>query len=216
VLVKLKILAYKDEHLRSKVGEYKVQINPEKYSKSFGVTFSQDKGIDTASVLPKFKTQTPQLIKFEFYLDSTGVVPGVTSVPDSLKKFKETAYDFNGQIHSPNYLKLLWGDLVFKCLLDSMDVEYTLFSPSGTPLRAKISARFRQHQSPDELERRSAKKSADLTHTRVVLAGDSLPLMCYRIYGDSGYYTQVAKHNGMSDFRRLPEGSKVEFPPLED
>ena len=216
MLAKLKILAYKDEHLRSKIGEYEVQINPEKYSQAFGVTFSQDKGIDTASVLPKFKTQTPQQIQLDFYLDSTGVVPGVTSIPDNLKKFKETAYDFNGQIHSPNYLKLLWGDLVFKCLLDSMDVDYTLFSPSGTPLRAKIAANFRQHQSPDELERRSAKKSADLTHRRTVVAGDTLPLMCHHIYGDSTFYMQVAGFNGMTDFRDLAEGTTLQFPPVED
>ena len=95
MLTKLKILAYKDEHLRSKFGEYEVQINPEKYSQAFGVTFSQDKGIDAAAVLPKFKTQTPQQIRLEFLLDSTGVVPGVKSVPDNLKKFREVAYDFN-------------------------------------------------------------------------------------------------------------------------
>ena len=216
MLAKLKILAYKDEHLRSKIGDYEVQINPEKYSQAFGVTSSEDKGIDTASVLPKFKTQTPQQIRLDFYLDSTGVVAGVTSIPDNLKKFKEIAYDFNGQIHSPNYLKLLWGDLVFKCLLDSMDVDYTLFSPSGTPLRAKISANFRQHQSPDELERRSAKKSSDLTHTRTVVSGDTLPLMCHRIYGDSTLYMKVARFNGISNFRRLSEGTTLQFPPLEE
>lgn len=216
MLTKLKILAYRDEHLRSKIGEYEVQINPERYSQAFGVTFSEDKGIDAAAVLPKFKTQTPQQIKLDFHIDATGVVPGVKSVPGNLKKFREIAYDFNGQIHSPNYLKLLWGDLVFKCLLDAMDVDYTLFSPSGTPLRAKVTATFRQHQSPDELERRSAKKSADLTHTRLVVAGDSLPLMCYRIYGDSALYPQVARFNGLTNFTRLSEGTKLQFPPLED
>jgi hypothetical protein len=215
MLAKLKILAYKDEHLRSKIGEYEVQINPERYSQVFGVTFSEDKGIDTASIIPKFKTQTPQQMKLEFYLDSTGVISGVSSVPDKIKKFKETAYDFNGQIHSPNYLKLLWGDLVFKCLLDSLDVDYTLFSPGGTPLRAKLTANFRQHQSPDELERRSAKKSSDLTHSRTVVGGDSLPLMCHQIYGDSKYYLQVARANDLTSFRRLVVGTKIEFPPVE-
>ncbi len=216
MLAKLKILAFSDEDLSSKVGEYEVQINPEKYTHAFNATFSEDKGVDTASVISKFKTQQPQDINFDFYLDATGVVPGVTSVSDEIKKFKKIAHDYNGQVHSPNYLQLLWGDLVFNCMLSSLSVDYTLFSPSGTPLRARLAAKFRQHQTPEELAKRSDKKSADLSHSRTVVAGVSLPLMCHRIYRDSRYYIGVAKANDMNDLVHLVEGADIKFPPLED
>jgi len=50
---------------------------------------------------------------------------------------------------------------------------------------------------------------------RIVAPGDSLPLMCYRIYGDSRYYIQIAKFNRLNDFRNLQPGTRISFPPLE-
>jgi len=39
-------------------------------------------------------------------------------------------------------------------------------------------------------------------------------LMCYRIYRDASYYPEVARHNGLTDFRNLVPGTRVSFPPL--
>ena len=45
--------------------------------------------------------------------------------------------------------------------------------------------------------------------------GDSLPLMCHRIYGDARYYLEVARTNALVDFRSLRPGTELLFPPLE-
>jgi phage tail protein X len=58
------------------------------------------------------------------------------------------------------------------------------------------------------------KQSPDLTHIRTVIEGDTLPLLCYREYGDSKYYYQVAQVNGLTDFKKLPAGMKLAFPPI--
>lgn len=216
MLAKLKILAFSDERLKERAGTFEVQINPEKYAHAFNVAFSEDKGVDTARVISKFKTQQPQDINFDFYLDATGVVPGVTSVTEEIDEFKRVAYNYKGEIHSPNYLKLLWGDLDFNCMLASLTVDYTLFSPSGIPLRARLAAKFRQHYTPEELAKLSDKKSADLSHSRTVVAGMTLPLMCHHIYGDSRYYSAVARKNDMNDLVHLVEGAEIKFPPLKD
>jgi nucleoid-associated protein YgaU len=47
-----------------------------------------------------------------------------------------------------------------------------------------------------------------------VKAGDSLPALCYQIYGDPGYYLEVARFNRLDDFRRLQPGTRVVFPPV--
>ena len=62
-----------------------------------------------------------------------------------------------------------------------------------------------------ELE--AGKNSSDLTHIRVVQAGDNLPLMCFRIYGDSSFYIKVAKFNKLNDFRDIKPGDHITFPP---
>ena len=95
-----------------------------------------------------------------------------------------------------------------------MSVQYTLFKPSGEPLRAKLTLSFVQYVSQKEESARADRKSPDLTRVVEVKAGDTLPLLCYRIYKDSSYYTQVARVNKLISFRGLKPGSRLVFPPL--
>ncbi len=218
----LKILAYSDDNLTQKVGQYTLQINPEKYSQQYTTKFAENETLNTGGVTNKFVVQKPQDLSLEFYLDATGVVPqtkggaSVTSVMDEINKLKAVVYSYNGNIHSPNYLRVLWGTLTFDCRLLSMDIEYLLFTPRGVPLRAKLSPKFTQYLSPEKLELKAKKKSPDLTHYRTVVSGDTLPLMCYRIYQDSTHYIAVAKMNGLDNFRQLEPGRQIFFPPLGD
>ncbi len=106
-------------------------------------------------------------------------------------------------------------DSSFNCMLKDLQINYTLFSPDGEPLRAKISATFTHYIEPEKRKKKKNKKSPDITHVRKVKAGDSLPLMTHQIYGESSYYLQVAKANGLVNFRRLEINDDLRFPPLE-
>jgi hypothetical protein len=223
-LTKLRIDAFADPEYLKPVADpgarasgplgYSLQINPETYKHQHSTSYQIESTTDTAGPTSKFVTMEPETVSFEFFLDGTGVIPGVTSVRDEIAIFKQVVYDYNGDIHSPNYLLLSWAGSVFKCRLTSLNIEYTLFAPSGSPLRARVDVSFQEYLSPDELAKRARKSSPDLTHVRTVLAGDTLPLMCFRIYGDSRWYPQVAAHNGLRDFRALVPGSRLTFPPL--
>lgn len=216
-LKKLAINAYKDSGLSQQVGTYSLQLNPESYTRNHTVQFTKNDSTDTAGVTTKFYVQDPQTVGFSFYLDSTGVVPGVTNVGDEITNFKNIVYTYNGSIHSPNYLTIVWGSgLQFNCRLTSLDIDYSLFKPDGTPLRAKLTANFEQYLSPQEIVNLSNKNSPDMTHARTVIDGDTLPDMCYRIYGDSKYYIGVAEFNNLSNFRQLKPGAVILFPPLGD
>ena len=215
-LTKLKILAFSDNELRSKSGSYQVQINPEKYTHKFRTNLKSSKPMDSAGTVVKFTTQAPQDLDFNFTLDATGAVTGVKNVVNEIKKLRDVVYDYHGKIHSPNYLKVIWGGLAFRCRLSTMNVDYTLFSPNGKPLRAKISLTFRQHLTPADLELLADKKSADLTHADVVTSGMTLPLMAYRVYDRSDLYVDVARANDLDDLMHLTEGSMLHFPPVTE
>jgi len=58
-------------------------------------------------------------------------------------------------------------------------------------------------------------QSPDLTHVRLIKAGDNLPSLCSQIYGDPSYYLAVARANQIDNFRELVPGTNVFFPPLE-
>ena len=73
---------------------------------------------------------------------------------------------------------------------------------------------FQEFKTIGKILAEKNKQSPDMTHFVEVKAGDTLPLMCFRIYNDASYYLEVAKANGLSSFRRLKMGSFLYFPPL--
>jgi nucleoid-associated protein YgaU len=98
--------------------------------------------------------------------------------------------------------------------MEGMSVRYTLFKPSGDPLRAKVDMNFVGTMSRKESELVANQSSPDLSHTVIAVAGDTLPLLCDRIYGDPSYYVEVARFNALAGFRSLQPGQRLHFPPL--
>jgi phage tail protein X len=136
---------------------------------------------------------------------------GVAGLIDSFVALVATV---NGVIHRPNYLKLSWAQLQFQCVLSKLNITYTLFKPNGTPIRAKVATSFLSFASEKQLAAEANKSSPDMTHLVTVVAGDTLPALCHRIYGSSTFYLKVAAVNGLVDFRRLQPGMQLVFPPL--
>jgi nucleoid-associated protein YgaU len=108
-----------------------------------------------------------------------------------------------------------WGALLFKGSLVDLSIEYRLFASDGTPLRANAKLKVKGTIDDDLRVAKENNQSPDLTHYRKVKAGDTLPLMCYRIYGDSNYYLEVARVNKIMQFRKLKPGQEIFFPPLQ-
>lgn len=217
MLKKLTITAYKDPGYSQQAGDpYEVSINPEKYEHSYSIEYNKADGAGSPGSSPKFEKVAAEKVKFQLIFDATGVVDGAsTDLPSEIQKFKGLVYDYDGSIHSPYFVELSWGTALFKGRLTSMQINYTLFKPDGTPLRAEVNTDFEEYIDARTIARIADKQSPDLTHIRQVKDGDTLPLLCYDIYGDSSLYIQVAKQNKLSHFRDLKAGSKLLFPPLK-
>jgi nucleoid-associated protein YgaU len=233
-LTKMKILAFKDNNFSTPIGVYVAQVNPESYSIKYNSQFSKKQAPGTSTDNAEFIKQYPEEISFDFIFDSTGVLePALVStqqitnlyskdvtrelgVEPDLQSFKAFVFSFDGEIHQPRFLILNWGTLLFKCCLTSMSVKYKLFRPGGIPVRAVASCTFRR--TVDNLLRMAIENmtSPDLTHVRTVKAGDTLPGLCQEIYGDPGYYEEVARANELSTVMKLTPGTKLFFPPIEE
>lgn len=214
-LEKMLIEAYKDALYNEKdSSEFVAMFNPEQYSIRYEVESDDTSGSGTSGSAPTFQRLKPQDLSLDFILDGTGVSGEKVEVPDRVKNFLDVAYEYQGEQHRPRYLKIVWGTMIFKCVLKSANVNYTLFNPEGQPLRAKISASFNGFIEDTLRAAQEDSSSPDLTHMRVVNDGDTLPLMTYNIYGDSKYYFQVAEINGLTNLKKLETGQKIFFPPL--
>lgn len=206
----------------SRTSKYEVMVNPTTFKHALGINYDTDgdgaasnapMGVSAAQ--PKFLAAKPEDLSFEVLIDGTGVITATrTDVSKELKNLKGMLYAYEGNIHQTPVVYLSWGTFSFTGRLKAMDIRYTLFKPTGEPLRARVSLTFTSYLSAVEEAKQANKTSPDLTHRIEVQAGDSLPLLCHRVYRNSGYYLQVARLNGLTDFRRLEPGMVLNFPPL--
>ena len=213
-VTKVKLIAFKDAEYKQKLGEYEVLINPDKVTKKGQLNYSTDMTPIGSSANPvKFTGGRSEKYEFNFFFDCTGIISS-KKVDDQVKEIKDLMYTYNGYIHEPNYVKIFWGtQFEFRGRLYSFDQVNTMMDIEGTPLRSEVKAVFIYAVSPEKKELEAGKNSSDLTHIRVVQAGDNLPLMCFRIYGDSSFYIKVAKFNKLNDFRNIKPGDRITFPP---
>jgi Contractile injection system tube protein len=214
---------------------YTVQVNPSSYTFVRQLNYSYQSGQGASTGEAVYTDSSPVSLDFEFLFDGTGVVPKPSElgdiplvgaiasalspsepfvVEDEIAKFDALVYDYDGEIHRPRQLLLVWGSLVFSCVLTSLNYRFTLFKQDGTPLRAVAACTFSESISESERVRRENASSPDLTHLRDVQDGDTLPALAYQVYGNPKLYLEVARVNTLVDFRRLRAGKRLSFPPV--
>src|SRR6201999_3090950 len=176
-------------------------VNPTELTMGFEVEYDEAQGAGTTQSRMNFKKMKPGDTSVAFFLDGTGANGRPLDVQQKVEEF-QTVCGYNGDIHRPNYLKIGWGTLTVKrCVLKSASVVYKLFKPDGVPLRAIITAVFVDSTDDQTRVAMAQDQSPDLTHVRLVKAGDRLPQLCQEIYGDPKLYVLVAAQNGLDDFR---------------
>ncbi|MEM0938994.1 MAG: hypothetical protein AAGI25_04290 [Bacteroidota bacterium] len=226
-LQKLKIFAYENENRIGLPKEFEAMFNPESVRRNFTNKFHKITDPNSLEGIVAFTGVIPSTIQMKLIFDGTGVDEfGATlvarllkprkSVAERVDEFRNLLVNKKGKVHRPMYLTIQWGKtLDYHCSLISLNINYTLFDRSGDPLRAELDVSFVGDDPPEESKKKAALQSPDLTHYRMVLEGDQLPLMCDQIYGSSLYYLMVAKANDLDDFRHLKPGQEIYFPPIE-
>lgn len=177
--------------------------------------------------------------ELELIADATGIVPIPTSLENYIKtdppditgyieRLKEITYDWVGTSHGPPYIQILWGKIIpsehndtsaatsglFKGVLESMDIDYELFSLSGLPVRAKIKLKLKAIIDPAS-RATTTNSSPDLTHFIEMKHGDNLSKICKKVYGSTEFVAQIAKINNLPSIYALKPGMKLRFPPLD-
>jgi Contractile injection system tube protein len=215
-LEKLLIKAYeKADYSGSPVAEFESFINPNEITLAYEMEYDAAQGSGTTGSRMNFKKLKPGDLSLTFFIDGTGANGNLIDVQEKVEEFQAVT-GYNGKIHRPNYLKVTWGTLqVKRCVLKSASIAYKMFKPDGVPFRAVITASFTDNSDDQTRVALAQDESPDLTHVRLVKAGDTLPTMCFSIYGDPRYYLAVARANRIDNFRELTPGTKIFFPPLE-
>ncbi len=224
-LEKLLITSYGDVKRKSSKGTFEAQFNPESYSRRHTNTFQKNKGINVSGRSARFSHGETDELSLTLIIDGTHAdIYGLTAilsppdpVPDQVEDFLEKCYNIDGDLHEPRFLNIKWGKLDMNCRLRSVDINYTLFNKEGEPLRAELKTTFVEDLDPEADASDLQLSSPDVTHSRTVKAGDTLPLLVNEVYGDSAsptLYLHIARFNQLNHFRVLQPGQEILFPPL--
>jgi hypothetical protein len=196
---------------------FEAMLNPSSLKHTQSIQYDESKASGKSSKNVRFVSVGNDTISFALLIDGTGVVEPAkakTSVAARVDQLRRVVHRYEGEEHQPKVVRVLWGTLIFFGRLQSLTLDYTLFKPSGDPLRVKADLSFIGTMSAKEEALVAKRSSPDLTHEVSFKAGDSLPLLCQKIYGDSAYYTAIARHNRIVNFRSIPPGTTIFFPPL--
>ncbi len=217
-MIKMQLVAYSDDGFSNAVanGSYTVMINPESLKWDRSIQYNEQQAPDSGKASSKYKVTPAEKLSFDLVIDCTGVVDSSrVDLPTELNQLKKVVYDYNGDIHRPNFVTISWGkNTTFEGILDSINTTFNYFKPDGTPLRAKVSLSFSSYTDVATAAKEENKTSPDLTHLISVSAGDSLPGISQDIYSSPEYYVQLAKYNDLNKFRALAIGTAITVPPL--
>lgn len=228
-LEKLKIEGFRESGRSTSLGTFTAMFNPSTLTQRFGVQYAPSGEVSGSTQEARFVRTKPANLSLTLLLDGTGVdtmglqtLFGVNqTVSQRIADFLKLAYHVVGESHEPSFLSVIWGEwgtelgqTGFRGRLSGVEIRYTSFNRDGSPLRAELAIEIISDDERDRQLQLAGKSSPDVTHSRTVREGDTLPLLTREIYGDSRHVLEVARVNGLDHFRKLEPGRELIFPPI--
>jgi nucleoid-associated protein YgaU len=212
-----------------------VSFNPTEFTlnKSNQISEVNIPGLD--SPVLQFVRGQSETLSLELFFDSTdqGMDTHATSVTEKTDQFYQLL-KIDGSLHAPPVLFFSWGQEFpgnrpyasmgfghgsqqrygFKCVVESVRQRFTLFSPTGLPLRATLTVSLKEYKSLSEQLQEINHTSPDKTHAHVVQQGETLAQIAAAIYGDPTQWRTIAVQNAILDPLSLTPGAVLQVPAL--
>jgi hypothetical protein len=199
--------------------------NPEKYSVNKSVQYAEIgiPGLDEP-ILQFIRGQNEK-VTLDLFFDTTeyGMVDNVRDVR-SLTMPVYTLLKANTETHAPPRFTIQWGTGMSLfgqgytsqlCVMESMNEEFTLFAPTGEPLRAKLSVTIRMAASIELQFQENPRNSPDRTKMVTVVRGQRISDVAYQQYGDPTQWRAIADANpSITNPRFLEAGATLTVPSL--
>jgi hypothetical protein len=205
--------------------QIEARYNPEKYSVTKGVQYAEIgiPGLDEP-VLQFIRGQNEK-ITLDLFFDTTeqGMVDNVLDV----RSYTTDVYNLlkvDTVTHAPPRFTVEWGTgmSLFEqgfttslCVMESMNEEFTLFAPTGEPLRAKLTVTIRMASTVKLQFQETPRNSPDRTKVVMVVRGQRITDVAYQQYGDPTQWRPIANANpAVTNPRFLDPGTTLTVPSL--
>lgn len=200
------------------IGTIPFQFNPKDLTitKSASWARKAQKG-GKKSAVPQYGGADPSKLALEMFLDASARQDDyvVATVEKLLACCVPTDASHQNHKGSPPWVVFHWGGLTsFTGYIKSVSVKYTLFTPAGLPIRATATVNL-EEIAGEHAGQNPTSGAIDARSVHVVAAGDSLPSIAWREYGDPTVWRVIAEANDVDDPLRLRPGTRLLLPALD-
>lgn len=198
-----------------------VQFNPEQYSVSESVEYSQVSAQGANSDVTQYVGSVKSVAHMSFHFDTDSVLATsvtkskiATDVSALTVKFSNLM-KIDGNLHRPPIVTFTWGSISIRGVVVKVDTTFTMFDKKGVPVRAKVDCSILSVGSESAV-RRSPFASPDRTKSRVLSEDTNLWELAGREYGDTGQWRLIAKANGILNPLDTVPGTVLKIPALTE
>lgn len=196
-------------------GRIDFQFNPTEWSTSRESEWTRDpQRANATSGHPQFLGARARSMALEMFLDSSS--PPTRDVVTKVDKLFECCVPTqeSGEKHkpSPPWVVFRWGEQTgFQAYISKVQVAYTLFTPSGLPIRAVATINMLEIV-PERTGTNPTSGGTAARSSHTVVTGETLPVIAWQAYGDPARWRAVAAANDIDDPLRLRPGKSLLLP----
>jgi len=203
---------------------FSVLFNPETYTVKKSAKYQDINIPGLDSPVLQFVRGEKEQISMDLFFDTTdrGMVDPVKDVR-TLTAAIYKLLKVDGELHAPPRVIISWGtagqltsygaSIPPWLVLDSVSEEFNLFSPSGVPLRARLSCTFSEAWTIAEQLQVTPRHSSDRTTLHRVVRGETLSHIAAEQYNDATQWRVIADANSLANPRLLTPGMVLVIPP---
>jgi nucleoid-associated protein YgaU len=196
-------------------------FNPESLSVSRTNTWAGSSAPGRGVPTLRYEGAASGTFSLSLFFDTTSDGQAVTNYTSKLLKLMEVDPQLPGssdatQNARPPWVVFHWGDLhSFKAVITSLSLNFTYFSATGVPLRAKADLSLTQYQEELAFGPQNPTSGTPYPHrTHRVQPGETLDRISAIHYGDSTMWRRIANANAVEDPLSLRPGSLLAIPEL--
>jgi nucleoid-associated protein YgaU len=160
-----------------------------------------------------FGGSDPQTLDMDLWFDTYTAGSDVRQVTNKLLSLMQAPAPTQSNQHPrPPHVFFRWGTFSsFRAVITSANQTFTLFLPSGTPVRAMVKVTL-QEVLVAQTGQNPTSRAAGARRVHVVQAGDTIDWIATQELGDPTAWRALAEANGLDDPRRLQEGQALFIP----
>lgn len=202
--------------------EVKFMFNPFEYTLSKSTSWNETEQTGTNVPETTFKSGSAMSLSVTLYFDTldTRTTSGTyTSVRDHTKNLwammliDESQENTESGKSEPPIVAFEWGEVYFKSVIKSMSEKLTLFSETGTPLRAEVQLSLEQYFDPADTPAQVPNQPSWTTtapKTSTFTAGQRMDLMVSAaMSATSTAVRQVCAANNIDNPLNIPNGQHL-------